>query len=321
MNNQQLTNNIINLLKEKQQKDYDKGKAKREAHAKGQGLLKAKFIIEDLDTKYKVGIFKQPTTYKALIRISNSITTKDNKKDLRGFAIKLIGVEGKKVLQDEKHTQDFVLISGETMPLGTLQLFHDAIYYMTASNPLLLVIKLAKNKQLHIVKKILNLRKNPTSPLDIEYFSTTPYMFSNQIVKYKITPTSTYKSTLPKKLTSTYLRDNMEKHLMSHKATFDFLIQFKTNDTMPINDASVKWESPYIKLATIEIEPQVFATEKRDSIGENLSFQPGHSLIDHKPVGELNEARMEIYKEMSKFRNETNGIQRFEPDENMYNNI
>lgn len=71
--NEELTENIINMLKEKIKKDYKKNHIKREAHSKCLGLLKAQFIVnENLPKEYKIGVFKSPKTYNAFIRISNS---------------------------------------------------------------------------------------------------------------------------------------------------------------------------------------------------------------------------------------------------------
>ena len=44
------------------------------------------------------------------------------------MAIKLIGVKGEKYSRDEKYTQDFILLTMPTMPIGTLPLFRDVIY-------------------------------------------------------------------------------------------------------------------------------------------------------------------------------------------------
>ena len=57
--NEELTENIINMLKEKTKKDYKKNHIKREAHSKCLGLLKAQFIVnENLPKEYKIGVFK-----------------------------------------------------------------------------------------------------------------------------------------------------------------------------------------------------------------------------------------------------------------------
>ena len=86
---------------------------------------------DGIPSELKLSIFRVPKTYTALIRLSNSsVSISSNKqRDFRGFAIKLLGVQGDRVNQDEKQSQDFVLMSSPTMPLGTVKLFRDAIYY------------------------------------------------------------------------------------------------------------------------------------------------------------------------------------------------
>lgn len=327
-NNEELAENIINMLKEKLDKDYPKGDTKRDAHPKCLGLLKAYFVVdEQLPKEYQVGIFQQGKVYPSFIRISNSNPKikSDKSKDFRGFSIKLLGVDGKRCLYDEKNTQDFLLISNETMPLGTLKLFHDAIYYTSKSNPAIFGIKLLlQNKLPSIISAIKN-RKHDTSPLDIKYFSTTPYLFGNKAVKYSIVPKSTYKSELPKTLTQSYLTKNMKKHLNKQEAIFDFMVQFQTNNKeMPINNSAIKWKeekSPFIKLAEIRIPLQEFTTKKRFDLAEIMSFSPGNSLLIHRPIGDLNEGRMKIYKEMSKFRHSRNDEVLFEASEEDFYNI
>lgn len=328
-NEELLTQNIINMLKEKLIKDYALGDTKRDAHPKSLGLLKANFIVDsNLDPKYKVGIFKEAKTYSSFIRISNSNPKihSDKKKDFRGLAIKLLDVEGEKCLEYEKYTQDFLFINNETMPIGTLKLFHDAIYYTTKSNPLIFGFKLLlSGKMLGLLRNVMKNMKHDTSPLDIKYFSTTPYMFGDKKVKYCLIPKSKYKSVLPEKMSHNYLTNNMQKHLFDNEAIFDFMIQFQTDENeMPINDASVEWneeKSPFIKVAQIKIPPQKFTTKEREALGEILSFSPGNSLLKHKPIGDINIARMKIYKEMSKFRHYRNKQKLIEPNNETFKNI
>lgn len=314
------------ILKEKLKKDYKPGNTKRDAHPKCLGLLKATFVVNpNLDEKFKIGIFKECNTYPALIRISNSNPKikGDNKKDVRGFAIKLLDVKGKRFINDEKNTQDFLLVSAKTMPLGTVKLFYDAIYYNLKVNPLVYLYKTISQGNLNKLKEVAKLRKHHTSPLDISYYSTTPYAFGDKYVKYSIVPTSNYKSRFPKKLTSNYLTDNMQTHLKNDIATFDFMIQFRKNN-MPLDDASVEWDekvSPYIKVAEIKIDKQDFINTKRYNFAEKLSYSPAHSLMQHKPIGGLNKARCIIYKNMSMFRHKRNNQSMFEPSTNDYNSL
>jgi len=129
------------ILQEKMSKDYPEGQTKRDAHPKSLACLQAEFIVEpDIPAELKVGIFEFPRTYSAWIRISSASgkIQSDKAKDLRGFAIKIMGVKGERFQRQngEKETQDFILISYPIMPLGTVKLFHDAVYYSIEWSPL-----------------------------------------------------------------------------------------------------------------------------------------------------------------------------------------
>ena len=311
------------LLQEKMSEDYPEGQTKRDAHPKNLGCLQAEFIVEpDIPAALKVGIFEFPQTYPAWIRISSSSpkVQSDKVKDLRGFAIKIMGVQGGRyqTQNEEKETQDFILVSYPIMPLGTVKLFHDAVYYSIEWSPLVFLSRLVVSGNFRIINELRKMRQNQTSPLDIRYWSTTPYLYgADLVVKYSIVPTSSIKSALPLKLTDDYLTDNMEKHLAVHEASFDFMIQLqKDPDRMPVEDAGVEWsekESPFIKVASLRISSQAFRTLEREELAEDLSFSPAHSLIEHRPIGGINRARVEIYRFLSEFRHKQNNKQLIEP--------
>ncbi len=311
------------LLQEKMATDYPAGQTRRDAHPKTLACLQAEFIVEpNIPAELKKGIFEFPQTYPAWIRISssNGKIQSDKVKDLRGFAIKIMGVKGERfeVQNEEKETQDFILISYPTMPLGTVKLFHDAVYYSIKWSPLVFFSRLVVFGDFHIINELRKARQNQTSPLDIRYWSTTPYLCGPEhIVKYSLVPTSRIKSTLPPKLTDHYLTENMEKHLAANEASYDFMMQVqKDPGRMPVEDAGVEWnekESPFIKVATLHIPPQVFRTQEREELAENLSFSPAHSLIEHRPIGGINRARVEIYRHLSEFRHKQNNKHLIEP--------
>ncbi len=86
---------------------------------------------------------------------------------------------------------------------------------------------------------------------------------------------------------------------------------------MPVEDAGVEWseqESPFIKVATLRIPVQELRTREREELAENLSFSPAHSLVDHRPIGGINRARIEIYRRLSEFRHKHNNKLLTEPD-------
>lgn len=85
----------------------------RDAHAKAHGCYKARFIVNNsnLTESQKVGIFAESKAYNAYVRYSNNDhqpMKKDKGLDLRGMAIKLLNVRGRKVMSGHEKalTQD-----------------------------------------------------------------------------------------------------------------------------------------------------------------------------------------------------------------------
>jgi len=73
---------------------------------------------------------------------------------------------------------------------------------------------------------------------------------------------------------------------------------------MPIEDASLEWrehDSPFRSVAEIRIPVQTLESASASSC-EQLSFNPWHALVDHRPLGDFNRARRNIYDAMAAFR-------------------
>ena len=83
-------------------------------------------------------------------------------------------------------------------------------------------------------------------------------------------------------------------------------MQFQTDSRqMPIEDASVEWrerDSPYRRVAQIRIPSQ--ALDGAAAPARRLSFNPWHALAEHRPLGDFNRARRDIYRAMAAFRQE-----------------
>jgi hypothetical protein len=301
---------MTDILRRKMARDYAEGATRRDAHPKTVGLLRGTFEVGSrLPAALRVGVFAKPRTFDCWVRASNSSGTiqSDAIKDARGLAIKLLAPPKKGARAETPLGQDFVLLNSPVMPLGTIALFRDAVYYAIESSRLLLLAKLLLARRIDVLLGLLALRSNPASPLDIRYWSTTPYLFGgNRAVKYSLLPTSTHRSKLPENPGANYLSEAMQVHLNRHEATFDFCVQLRTGD-MPIEDAGQAWDeakSPFVKVATLRIPVQKFRTKLRRNLAETLSFSPGHALAAHTPIGGLNRARVAIYAALSKFRHE-----------------
>ena len=222
-----LTAEMIAILRRKMARDYAKGGTLRDAHPKTVGLLRGRFRIEPgLPEALRVGLFEKPRSFDCWVRFSNSSgkVQSDAVPDARGVAIKLLAPRGKGSTAGAELGQDFVLLDTPVMPLGTVALFRDAVYYTIESTPLLLAAKFALTGHAGVLLGLLKLRGNPSSPLDIQYWSTTPYRFGpDRAVKYSLRPTSRHKSRKPATLGESYLSEAMQAHLDGHEATLRFL--------------------------------------------------------------------------------------------------
>ncbi|MFZ6864604.1 catalase family protein [Undibacterium sp. Ji67W] len=306
-------------LQAKITQEYPKGIMRRDAHPKMHGLVRAYFIVEpDLPPELRVGVFKENRRYKAWIRFSNQNGTiqPDIKNDIRGMAIKLMGVPGKKLLESEQdeQTHDFILISTDVFVTADVKEFAGLIKAFTSGALSIMWFFMthwrAAYNLWHSMLKFAN-------PLHISYFSTTPYLFGDKAVKYAVVPTTQVIDTFPAQPKVNFLRDAMVTQLSQEDAVFDFCIQIQTDAVqMPIEDPGKLWPealSPFRKVATIRIPRQNFNSEIQREFGENMSFSPWHALPEHRPLGGINRARKIVYDAISKFRHEHNHVERKEP--------
>ena len=298
------TADFITFLKTASAQRYPTGVVRRFNQARAAGCVEAEFtVLDTLPKEHRVGIFAEPRTYQAWIRFASASSQTDREKDVRGMSIKLSGVSGDNLTAGEAR-QDFVLNSHPVLVAANAKDFFELLRAMEAGG-LQRTLYFIRHPRSALIG--LQARQNPTSHLDIPYWSTTPYLFGQgRAVKYIVRPCSQTKSARPSVLTDTYLLDALRTHLQRSNACFDFMIQFQTDSrTMPIEDASVEWkegDSPYHPVARIRIPKQDIEGPGRTGLCEQVGFNPWYCLTEHRPLGSLNRARKEIYRAMAEFR-------------------
>lgn len=315
------TAKLIEMLGKKMKKDTPSGgKIRRDAHPKQICLLKAEFTVSpNLSEDLKVGVFKDALTYPCWLRYSNqnSPPAPDHVKDIRGLAIKLMGVAGDKVLVEEKDakTHDFVMASADYFVTPNVVGFSKLITALVSGKFRLILYFLSHPG---VTYRLLSTLKNFGSLLEARFWSISPYLFGDRVVKYSLKPQNSEQSAIPEKPSDDYLRETMAQQLRTKEYYYDFMIQFqKDPQNMPVEDLSKPWkesESPFIKVATVKIPIQEFDSIEQQEYGDGLSFNPWHCLPEHRPLGSINRARRLAYVALSKLRHETNGIARFEPE-------
>ncbi len=295
---------FIKFIEEASAKRNPTGTIKRFNQGRAAGCVNAEFtVLDTLKAEHRVGLFAAPRTYTAWIRFANAGSKTDREKDVRGMSIKVLGVAGENLTPGET-SQDFVLNSHPVMVAPNTSEFLQAMKALDAGG-----FQQARYFFTHPRAALTGLRarQQPSCHLDIPYWSTTPYLFGpGRAVKYHVRPASGVVSSAPANLTDTYLTDALKKRLSQEEAFFELTVQFQTNArTMPIEDASVEWserESPYVPLARIRIPKQAIDQGDTESRCESIAFNPWHALPAHRPLGNMNRARKEIYRAMAAFR-------------------
>lgn len=323
---EQIARDIVNLLQNQVLRFYDTSKTKllRQIHPKMNGCVKAEFIIEpNLPQELRAGLFKDPVSFPAWVRFSNGETkpVPDYKKDIRGFAIKIMNVPGKKLDDNETGTgnHDFILMNTKAFASGNIKKFADVLFFVTTPFKWSTLFKKAKIILSNIPIIIRGKIKAPIKinhPCEIPYFSTVPYRFGDETraVKYAVFPSPLNKLEITETESENFLRKNLAATLLKNEILFDFKVQFQTDaEKMPVEDPTVEWDSAFVKLATIRIPTQVFDTKEQSDFGDNLSFSSWHCLPEHQPIGNFNRVRKIIYEEMYTFRHQQNNIAVTEP--------
>ena len=98
----------------------------RNAHAKGYGLARGEFeILSGLPNEYAQGIYAKPGRHEAMVRFSNGTNHVGGDRFLgpiTGIGLKIFGIEGKTLLEDEpdSRTFDYALINHPVFFVNTL---------------------------------------------------------------------------------------------------------------------------------------------------------------------------------------------------------
>jgi hypothetical protein len=315
---------IVELLKLQMLRLDKNKKMERQIHPKMNGCVKAEFIIEkNLPDELKVGVFKEATSFPAWIRFSNGNTkpVPDYKKDIRGFAIKIMNVPGEKIPLEAGPAinQDFILMNTKSFVAKNVNDFFHVLQVVTMKpfqGPALKKIPyILKNVSvfLHAAKS----KVKCNHPFELGYFSTVPYRFGDETraVKYGVFPSKNNDlSCNQNNRDPDFLRLRMQETLLKNEITYEFCVQFQTDaEKMPIENPTIPWTSPFHKLATIRIPTQIFDTPEQREFGENLSFNVWHALPEHRPIGNFNRARKIIYQKMYAFRHDQNNVEPIEP--------
>lgn len=301
------------------------GGFERGGNTKTHGIVRAELVVHDgLPEAMRRGIFAAPRSYRAWVRFSGPgpyVTPDIDDVGFMSISIKLMGVPGPKLMDEERFTQDLFGVSPPTFVTRDVrdnaQLQRESLknasifYFVNLHRP-------------HLLDGIMQglFIKTQSSPFEAPYFSCVPYLLGEgQAMQYSVWPTSKRRTPIPRlplRPPDDYLRLAMAEALAEGDVELELRLQLQTDPhLMPIENAGVLWPerlSPRVPVATLRIARQKFDSPAQLDFAKRLSFNPWHCIAEHRPLGNQSRARRRMYYELSKLRHEMNAVPHYEPD-------
>jgi len=293
-------------LVEMQRRVSEKAGPGRALHRKQHLGLRATVAVGDgLPEHARHGLFATPGTFDAQIRLSNGsgVRGPDRRPDVRGFGLRVLGVDGEGALGGPAAAQCFVLINSATFTFPTVDEFMELVL-AAQGGPIAVLRHLQKQHGffggLGQARKLSKGFGKPFAGFAREPFhSAAPIACGPYAAKVRLVPVDADAAI-------TARRDDWAADVVTRLAQgplrWDLQLQFFVDEvTTPIEDPTVLWPesaTPFVTVARVEAPAQ----DPRDAAGQALSsaveagaFDPWQALAAHRPLGEIMRARKAAY--------------------------
>ena len=316
---------IIDTFKAQMRGLWKPGAFERGGNTKTHGIVRAEFIVHDgLPPQFRHGIYAQPGTYRAWVRFSGPgpyVTPDIDDVGFMSISIKLLGVPGPKLMDEEKFTQDMFGVSTPTFVTPDTRANAHLQHWSLKDASIFHFVNFRRPHLLDFVMQGLWI-KTQTSPFEAPYFSCVPYLLGKgQAMQYSVWPKSSRKTPIPRlplRPPDDYLRQAMVKSLEEGDVELDVRLQLQTDPhLMPIENNAVLWPerlSPRVSVATLRIPKQKFDSPAQIAFARRLSYNPWHCIAEHRPLGNQSRARRRMYFELSQYRHQMTGVPHYEPN-------
>ena len=322
------------------------GRAVRDAHAKGYGLVRGEVeILDQLPAEYAQGIYATPGKHDALIRFSNGSPHAGADARLggaTGLALKIFGIAGPTLLDDEPDTGtfDYANIDAPVFFCNTVedylfiqQLFIEAPLYF-AEGPAgrrrfytdFLTGKGTLDQDHWAWDELLAflrvLQSPPVNLLLSTYWTMGAVRHGDYIAKVRFAPVpacaeKVVQRNLDLMSAMEVYRPALVAELQARPYEFDIQVQLCADlAQMPVEDVTVEWPeqlSPFVTVAKLRFPQQDISDASNLEKMDALSFTPWRVTAEHRPLGNIMRVRKEVYRHSSVLRHNLNRQARTEP--------
>lgn len=273
----------------------------RKQLAAAQGSLE---VLDGLPAFARHGLFEVPRDHEVWVRLSNGGLDRaaDKVPDVRGFAIRVFGVEGDSALDNGPiDHQDFTLINQEAFAFPGSAEFVDLVAAAANGNGELVKYIFRRYGPLGGVRqlgKMVRVAGKSFSGFATEMlYSTLPMANGPYAVRVRLVPAPA--NGKPDPAAREDWAADFAARLRRGPLHWDLQLQyFSSEDATPIEDASVNWPTPYSTVARLMLPQQDLESEQARALAakvEGSVFDPWQALREHRPLGDVQRARKVVY--------------------------
>jgi hypothetical protein len=316
---------IISSFEQQMRLLWKPGGFERGGNTKTQGIVRGEFIIHDnLPPQFRHGIYAKPQTFPAWVRFSGPgpyLTPDIDDVGFMSISIKLMGVPGPKLMDQEKFTLDMFGVSTPTFVTPDTKANAHLQQWSVKNAQIFHFLNFRRPHVLDLIMQELFV-KTQSSPFEAPYFSCVPYLLGEgQAMQYSVWPKTEKRIPIPRlpfRPPDDYLRDAMVAALAEGNVELDIRLQLQTDPhLMPIENNAVLWPdklSPRVSVATLRLPKQKFNSPAQMEFAKKLSYNPWHTIAEHRPLGNQSRARYRMYLELSTLRHKMNAVPHYEPN-------
>ena len=253
-------------------------------------------VHDNLPPEARHGVFAMPGQREAIVRLSNGALDiqANTKPDIRGFAIRVLGVAGPAALGGEASQQDFLLINHDAFAARDSVEFMEVAAAVAKGGEVGVLWHLLRrygiSEGLGRLRLLARTLGKPFRGYNAERFTTSaPIAIGPYAAKVRIEPKAPRNS-----IGKDNARD-VATQLDAGGLGYEMSLQFYTDEAVtPIEDPRVAWSvdvSPPVPVATLTLH-----TIADPAAVEAVGFDPWSGLAAHRPLGEVMRARRNAYR-------------------------
>lgn len=299
---------IFRAIQARKSRKYGAGRTlHRKQLTAARGLLE---VLGDLPEFARHGLFAAPGRYETWLRLSNGGLdhAPDKTPDIRGLAIKVLGVQGEAALGNgPAKSQDFLLINQEKFAFPRSDEFVAFVQAAADGGGALLKHLFKRYGPLGGVAQLASMLKTVSRPFGgfatEPLHSVLPIACGPYAVRVRLVPAASNGSATPgakaKKKAADFWGADFAARLASQELAWELQLQPFVNEShTPIEDASVNWDTPYTTVARLLLPQQDSGSAAGQALAQQAEagvFDPWQALAAHRPLGEVQRARKVVY--------------------------